>query len=213
MVCNFHWLYNFIMYDTENQFESLEKSLSYIDEGQSLCLMCGQCCKIIVPPVSYERLLELAGQNEEEAIYFLNTFKKYETIDEARKVNEKHVNKIVEAMTANSQMKYEDISIYYCPHLSETNTCQIYSNRPNCCKRAPINGWALFPEGCGYEGWQFEERENIKTTIRKLKEQLYEIKILYSDSQDNLVKEKIAALEQKVYEKMRPYLKYGAENW
>ena len=85
----------------------------------------------------------------------------------------------------------------------ENNLCKIYENRPIFCKDFPSTIWEKLPQGCGYEGWQFLEQEKIKSKIRKLKEQLVELKTL--DKNNPQI--------QKLIDEITQYNKYGAEFW
>ena len=196
----------------ENILEILNQTIEFEAPPQDLCLKCGKCCKTIVSDISPEQLVEMAKNNEEEAKVFFNVFKKYENIEEAKLVNPVHTAEIISKFKKGRKVKNNQITFYYCPYLSEDNLCTIYPRRPECCKRAPINGWALFPEGCGYEGWQFVQREKHKSRIRKLKEFLYEMEMLVDDDKIVLgmpVKE----LKKKIMEKILEYEQFGVKNW
>ena len=47
------------------------------DFPQHLCNMCGKCCKAITTPYTYEELVELANQGQEEARVFVEIFVRY----------------------------------------------------------------------------------------------------------------------------------------
>ena len=49
-----------------------------------------------------------------------------------------------------------------CKFLRYDNACMIYNNRPAECKSYPFNIWDEVPDGCGYEGWIFLQREKEK---------------------------------------------------
>ena len=83
---------------------------------------------------------------------------------------------INENITVN--INENEITFYYCPNLTKDNKCSIHVTRPDCCRRAPRNGWSIFPPGCGFKGWQFQQRERVKGLIRKIKEHIIELELL-----------------------------------
>lgn len=180
---------------------------------QHLCKMCGKCCKAITTPYTHEELVELAREGQEEAKVFVEVFKRYESIAAARAAVPDHVNKIMDMLSKKEGFDPSKITFYYCPHLTEQNTCAIHSTRPDCCRRAPRNGWSLFPPGCGFLGWQFMQRERVKETIRKLKEYLIELDLL---SPDYVIPDRnvtASELKEVILERIKPWEKYGADFW
>lgn len=79
-------------------------------------------------------------------------------------------------------------------------------------KDFPHSCWDALPYGCGYEGWQFEQREHYKKFVRELKETLYELTFLDDDFilRDS---KSVAELRTEILDKISPYQKYGADNW
>lgn len=76
----------------------------------------------------------------------------------------------------------------------------------------PHSCWDILPPGCGYEGWQFEQKEYHKKLVRKLKESLYELDFL----NDNIVyvhNKTVLELKKEINDEIQPYKKYGADNW
>jgi len=151
----------------------------------------------------------MANNNEEEAKVFVNVFKPYANIYEAEKADPEHIGQIIERRKSNKN----SLTFYYCPYLSDDNACTIYSQRPDCCRRAPINGWSLFPPRCGYEGWQFEQREKHKKHVRKLKEVLYELELLASDDKQISSGQSVKDLKKRIKNKIIEYDKFGSANW
>ena len=132
-------------------------------------------------------------------------FKKYNSISELDDKKKKYIEAV------SSFMKKE-VEIWYCPHIDEQNRCTIYEDRPSFCRSYPKNGWIVTPPGCGYKGWQYEQREKQKKIIRKLKEQLLILKTNASNNfQDDIII--VKELEEKILEKIAKYKKYGADNW
>ena len=185
-------IYNFLM---ENNF------LEHIPPNE-LCSKCGECCRCIISAYSEKELEEL---DDEEAKLFLSFFKKYNSISELDDKKKKYIEAV------SSFMKKE-VEIWYCPHIDEQNRCTIYEDRPSFCRSYPKNGWIVTPPGCGYKGWQYEQREKQKKIIRKLKEQLLILKTNASNNfQDDIII--VKELEEKILEKIAKYKKYGADNW
>lgn len=196
-----------------NIIELLNKKMEFEQPPQDLCLKCGKCCKMIVPEHSADVLLEMARNNDDGAKVFLNLFKPYDNIEQAKKVDEAHVVDVVEKLKKTQNISEDEIVFFYCPYVSDENLCKIYHRRPICCKRAPVNGWAFFPEGCGFAGWQFQEREKHKAYVRQLKEALREIEILKEDQINQICGLSSQELKEKIEEKINVYRKYGADNW
>lgn len=184
------------------------------DFPQHLCNMCGKCCKAITTPYTYEELQKLAKEGQEEAKVFVDIFKRYTSTEEAKKAVPDHVSNILKQLKKNNpNLDESKVVFYYCPHLTEDNKCSIHSIRPDCCRRAPRNGWSLFPENCGFKGWQFQQKERVKSTVRKLKEYIMELELLpqntYIPARNMTAKELIDYIKEKI----KPWNKYGAELW
>ena len=184
------------------------------DFPQHLCNMCGKCCKAITTPYTYEELVELAAQGQEEAKVFVEIFERYTSIDEAKAAVPDHVENILNQLRKNNpDLDESKVTFYHCPHLTPDNKCSIHSTRPDCCRRAPRNGWSLFPPNCGFKGWQFQQRERVKASVRKLKEYLLELELL--EPHTVLSGRKMTASEMKalIKSKIKPWEKYGANFW
>ena len=184
------------------------------DFPQHLCNMCGKCCKAITTPYTYEELVELAAQGQEEAKVFVEIFERYSSIDEAKAAVPDHVENILNQLRKNTpDLDESKVTFYHCPHLTPDNKCSIHSTRPDCCRRAPRNGWSLFPPNCGFKGWQFQQRERVKASVRKLKEYLLELELLEPHtvlSGRNMTASEMKAL---IKSKIKPWEKYGANFW
>lgn len=180
---------------------------------QHLCKMCGKCCKAITTPYTHEELVKLAKEGQEEAKVFVEVFKRYPSIEAARAAVPDHVNNILEILKRKEDFDISKITFYYCPHLTEQNTCAIHPTRPDCCRRAPRNGWSIFPPGCGFKGWQFMQKERVKETVRKLKEYMLELDLLPPDYVIPTRNVTAAELKQIIEDRIKPWEKYGAELW
>ncbi len=184
------------------------------DSRPDLCHKCGKCCKSATTFHPYRKLQEMAEAGEEEAIAFLSVFKPFASIEEARKAVPEQVEQVLKVVAERNDMSVEDVTFYYCPYVTEDGICSIYERRPRCCRDAPYNGWAAMPPGCGYEGWQFRQREAHKSTIRKLKEVQFQMENLSDDGIH--VPSRKMTLEQlraSVSEAMEPWLKFGSSQW
>lgn len=180
---------------------------------QHLCKMCGQCCKAITTPYTHEELKELAAQGQEEARVFVEIFRKYPTIEDARKAVPAHVENILKELKKNPDFDESKIAFYYCPHLTEQNTCSIHPTRPGCCRRAPRNGWSLFPPECGFKGWQFQQRERVKATVRRLKETLMDFELLADEQILPSSGKSVKQVREEINEKISHWEKYGSAHW
>ena len=184
------------------------------DFPQHLCNMCGKCCKAITTPYTHEELVQLARDGQEEAKVFVEIFKRYDSVADARLVVPDHVeNVLAQLRKSNPDFDESKVTFYYCPHLTDDNKCSIHATRPDCCRRAPRNGWSLFPPGCGFKGWQFQHKERIKESVRGLKEVLVDLELLSDDF--FLTDKNMTVLELKnlINEKIKPWEKYGANFW
>ncbi len=180
---------------------------------QYLCNMCGKCCKSITTNYTYDELKKFAEKGSGEAKVFIEVFRPYANIEEARKAEPEQVEQILEELKQNKGFDINKVKFYYCPHLQRTNKCGIYENRPECCKRAPTGPWACMPPGCGFEGWQFEEREKIKKKVRKLKEYLITAEAISENGQVPGSDMSIDELRKVINEKIKPWEKYGSAYW
>jgi len=179
---------------------------------QYLCKNCGQCCSAITNAYTYEELKQMSEAGDSEAKVFIDIFKPFSSIEEARKAMPDKIDQIINVLKERN-FDINKVTFYYCPNLSEDNLCKIYETRPDCCRKAPRHGWSLMPPGCGFEGWQFEQREKHKKLIRSLKEYLYVVENL---SQDGRVPGRdltIDELRKNIEEKIKPWEKFGSMFW
>lgn len=180
----------------------------------NLCRMCGQCCQGIVTEFTHEELVEMSKRGEKEAGVFVNFFKKYENIAEAKKVVPDHVKQVLKYKGVSEDAVGNEVSFYYCEKINPDKSCSIHSDRPVCCRLAPHDGWSVMPPGCGYAGWQFQERERIKANIRELKEKVYEVDLL--EGSDAFIEELDMSLKdfkKFIEEKSKPFQKFGSKGW
>jgi len=179
---------------------------------QYLCKVCGRCCKAITTSFSQDELKQMYKDGNPEAKAFIEIFKPYGSVEEARKFIPDQVDEILNTLKER-KFDISKVNFYYCPNLSEKNLCKIYESRPDCCKKAPRHGWSIISPGCGFEGWQFEQREKHKKLIRSLKEYLYVVENLTQDGtvpgQDLTIDE----LRKNIEEKIKPWEKFGSMFW
>lgn len=195
--------------------QEVEIDLSDITaERPDLCHKCGKCCRSATTYNSYAKLQELVAQGEQEAIDFLSIFEPFPSIEEARKVVPDQVEQVLSVIANRDDMSIDDVTFYHCRYVTEEGLCGIYERRPRCCKDAPYHGWAVMPPGCGFEGWQFEQRESQKADIRKLKEVQFQMEMLSPDGVNLPTRQMtLAELRDSVNEAIRPWRSFGSEYW
>ena len=192
--------------------ESYEES--YLERRpQRLCHMCGRCCRVATTTVSYEKLQELAKQNDKGAVDFLTIFTPYDSIEDARKVDAQIVDNIINRLKGDNNYDEKETTFYYCKYIQPNNLCSKYESRLDLCVHCPSTPWVVVPPGCGFEGWLFWEREEIKRKVRGYKEELLDMMVLRSKTTDEELLKKIAAVEAKLHENIDMYQKYGAHDW
>ncbi len=197
----------------KNEIEQFEEETAQEPFPQYLCKMCGKCCKSITTNRTFEELKVLAEQGSTEAIEFVETFKPFPSIEEARKVVPEQIDQVLKILKNESGFNIEKVTFYYCPFINEDNKCTIYERRPNCCRRAPSHGWSAMPPGCGFEGWQFEQREKHKRMIRSIKEYFYTIESLSKDGKVPGKDQTIEELKAIIDAKIKPWERFGALFW
>lgn len=180
---------------------------------QYLCRTCGRCCKSITTAHTPEELKKMTAENQEEARVFIDIFKKYESIEDAKKVVPEQIEQVLQILSEKEGFNESETAFYYCPHIMDNGLCGIYEKRPNCCKRAPNHGWSAMPPGCGFEGWQFEQKEYQKKLIRTLKEYLFISESISTDGKVPGKDMKIDELKKIIDEKIEPWKRFGAEYW
>lgn len=180
---------------------------------QRLCLMCGRCCRAATTYIPHEELLKMAQEGDEGAKDFLRIFDAYPSIEAAREVDSLIVDNLLEKLETAPE-KPSKITFYRCKHILDNNLCGIYeNNRPELCGRFPTSPWAIVPPKCGYEGWMFKYREELKQKIRKQKESLLELEAELKNDHSPEMKAKIEVGIQQIKDIVKAYSKYGSEDW
>lgn len=179
---------------------------------QSLCHMCGRCCRVVTTPKPYYELKRLEAEGDEGAIDFLKIFVPYSSVQAARDVDRELVDNILKRLEEGG-FSTENITFYGCKYLLDNNMCSIYEERPVLCKHCPSTPWVITPPGCGFEGWLYLMREKDKKKIRKSKEDLLELQLLKTKMKNPDDLKKIESVENKIYNTIEKYKKYGSENW
>lgn len=188
---------------------------SYLNQRpQHLCNMCGKCCRVVYIPIPYSELLEKYKAGEQAAIDFLDIFVPYESISKAKEVDSSIVDNII-ALSKIDNPNFDEtrMTFYYCKYLQNNNMCGNYENRPTLCRHFPSTPWSIVPPGCGFEGWLFGRREEAKAQIRKVKEELLDLKVLESKTSDKALLAKIEAVKNKLQQRIDLFKRYGSENW
>ncbi len=179
---------------------------------ENLCKMCGMCCKLATSAVSYAQMQLEAKDGFQSSIDFLTLFRKYKSYDEAYKINPIHVENVTKAMQDVYGENYLP-EFYYCIYLNKDNSCQIYQNRYEVCKRAPASPWMLMAPECGYNDWLKEQRAKHMKYVIDLKEM---ITLLKTYPLDYFVKAKGKTAQELICEYeliIDSYKKYGADKW
>lgn len=200
-------------FEIDNQADD-SKEPAYKSRPQHLCKTCGRCCRAITTSYTHDELKKFAEEGDDEARVFVEIFKQYPSVEEARKVVPEHIDQVLATLKQSKVVDVDKVTFYYCPHISENNLCGIYETRPECCRRAPRHGWSLMPPGCGFEGWQFEQREKHKKTIRKLKEHLYLMETLYGE--DGMIPDKgitVREFKESIEKRIRAWERFGSMHW
>lgn len=178
---------------------------SYLERRpQRLCLMCGRCCRVATASISHEELLKAFEDGEQSAKEFLEIFEPYPSYEDAMKVDEALVKNIPD---------YENKTFYRCRFIQDDNLCSRYETRYEVCRAFPTSPWAVIPPGCGYEGWNFVEREKHKQRIRKLKEEQILYKSKLTTNIPNKEKKLYEKLIKKIDERINLFEKYGSKDW
>ncbi|MDR1167340.1 MAG: YkgJ family cysteine cluster protein [Heliobacteriaceae bacterium] len=180
---------------------------------QSLCSMCGRCCRVSTTSVPYARLLEMCEAGEETAMDFLGIFEPYSSTDAAREVDAELVDNVINQLKACNNYDESNMTFYRCKYIRDDNLCGNYENRPLLCHYFPGSAWAVVPPGCGFEGWLLWKREEDKQKIRHSKEQLLELQVLKCRNLTPEFQDKAAEVEKKIQKTIDMYKKYGSEFW
>lgn len=187
---------------------------NYLNERpQSLCKMCGKCCRVATTSVPYASLKQMADDGDEGAVDFLTLFVPYGSIEDAKKVECEVVENIINRLSEDGKFDDNLTTFYYCKYLQADNLCSNYENRPALCRHCPSTPWVVVPPECGFEGWLFWKREEAKQRVRKLKEELLELKVLRKRTTNEETLKKILAVEEKLQKNIDMYKKHGSENW
>lgn len=180
---------------------------------QHLCHMCGKCCRVVTTSLSYAELKQMEQDGDKGAVDFLSLFVPYDSIESARNVDAGVVDNIINRLKSDGSFNEKEITFYGCKYLQDNNLCSRYETRLDLCKHCPSTPWSIVPPGCGFEGWLFWQREEIKQKIRKSKEELLELKLLRMRTKDENTLQKLNIVEHKIQRGIDFYKKYGSENW
>lgn len=179
-----------------------------------LCHKCGRCCRSATTFSTYAQLQQMAQEGEKEALDFLEIFEPFPSVEAARQVVPEQVEQVLKVVADREDMNVEEVTFYHCRYVTEEGLCGIYERRPRCCKQAPFHGWAVMPPDCGFEGWQFEQREKHKSDIRRLKETQFQMEALSPDGVRMPTREMtLEELRASISEAIKPWVPFGAEHW
>ncbi len=179
-----------------------------------LCHKCGRCCNSATTFLPHRELLRLVAEGEKEAIDFLEIFEPFPSVEAARSVVPEQVDRVMQVIADRDDMDVNDVTFYHCRYVTEEGLCGIYERRPRCCREAPVHGWSVMPPGCGFEGWQFEQRERHQADVRKLKEMQFQMEMLSPDGihmpTRNMTLDELRA---SIGGAIKPWVRFGAEQW
>jgi Fe-S-cluster containining protein len=180
-----------------------------------LCHKCGRCCKSATTYHSHQKLTTMAEKGDKEAIDFLSIFQPYPSIEAAQQVVPEQVQQVLEIVKERDDMSVEELTFYHCRYVSKEGLCGIYERRPRCCREAPAHGWSVMPPGCGYEGWQFEQREKQKKMIRELKTSASLLEKLSPDGKQHPARPEVSleVMKEAVNDKIKAWKPFGADFW
>ena len=179
------------------------------DRPQSLCKMCGDCCRVVTTKYTYQELLEKQKQGDSSAIDFLSVFVPFETIEDAKKES----SEIVENILKRTPQKLEDITFYKCKYLRDDNKCGDYENRPLLCRLNPFSAWSIVPPNCGFQGWLEEQKQQKINEIKHQKDNLKELNELLKIAQNQNQIDEINKRIEKINDILKYYEKYGSNEW
>jgi len=159
----------------------------------NFCEYCGLCCKIIP---------EKDGVVIRDGVCADTSFFVPLTREEALSVSEKFV--------LDLEKVFGRIKFCKCKYITNDNVCKNLQ-KPDKCKNFPLTELAIVPEECCYIGEVFLRREELKSKVRKYKEEIihYESLINSGDRDKNSYKKIINNL-QKFIDK---YALYGSADW
>ena len=180
---------------------------------QVLCKMCGKCCRMSTTSKTYEEIKSLADAGDKGALDFLEIFEPYESVEAAKNADSATVNNIIKMLSSDGNYDESKMTFYHCRFIGDDNLCSKYLDRKELCKHFPSSPWAVVPPGCGFEGWLFTQREEIKRKVRKEKEELLELKLLKSRTTNKESLEKIELVEQKINRNIELYSQHGSKDW
>ena len=187
---------------------------NYLDKRpQELCKMCGKCCRTVTTTRTCDELRDLANKGDKGATDFLELFEPYESIAHAKEVDLDTVENIIKMLSSDGRQDIDKLTFYHCRYLQPDNLCAIYEERKDLCKHFPSSPWAIVPPKCGFEGWLFTKREEVKQKVRKEKEELVELELLRNRTTDSASLGKIELVIQKINRNIDMYAKYGSKDW
>lgn len=93
---------------------------------------------------------------------------------------------------------------------------RLCKNCGKCCGKFANSPWDKLPDGCGYEGWFFQIREEIKQKVRRQKEDLLFLEVSLKNPKLQATDEQIEEINQtieKIKTNIEIYAKYGSKDW
>jgi len=153
--------------------EAVKKIKELLKLPQSLCNMCGSCCRIATfkKGLSYEEILELIANPESDPIQvdgakdFLTIFEPCYSHDDIKKIAPEFYERVM------NQIGKPTISFFKCRYIGEHGGCLIHEDRPLLCRIYPVpHETTMFFTNCGFE-------EQCKINWGKIMEIVEEVRI------------------------------------
>ena len=105
----------------------------------------------------------------------------------------------------------ENITFCKCKYLEE-NLCT-NSNKPAECREFPSSSFAFLPEECGYIGYIFLKSEQIKSRIRKMKEEIIHYEMILKKEKNKFENNNLKKIIQSHKAKIEKYKAFGSDDW
>lgn len=195
--------------------KQLEQTGKPSENLPDLCHKCGRCCKSATTYATHDELLKRQAEGDSEASDFLRVFEPFESVEDAIAQVPEQVNRILKEIESRPDMDVSKTTFYHCRYVTPEGICGIYDERPRCCRQAPGHGWAMMPPGCGFEGWQFQQRETHKKTVRQLKTSFHTLKQLSPDGKTHPLKpeKNLDDMEKMIQDKIDAWKQFGSDSW
>ena len=159
----------------------------------NFCEYCGLCCKII--PEKDGMIIKDGVCTDTSRFVPL-------TREDALSVSKKFV--------LDLEKIFGKIKFYRCKYITDDNVCR-NPKIPDECKNFPSTELAIVPEECCYIGEVFLKREDLKSKVRKYKEEIIHYESLINSGDKN--KESYRKIIKNLQKFIDKYALYGSKDW